>query len=474
MMKQETSNDPGRIGAKAYFSLCFGFIIGVGWIVAAGGWIADAGPFGASIAFLAGGLLLLPVGLCYAELGAQYPVNGGALYYAYRAFGKNAAFFMGYILLVSFISALIYFTLSVAWIVEVILPEIKGDALYTIRGANITLGGMMTAILATIALGVLTYLGATASARVQELVVALLILIVLGLSISAFIHGNPENLSPGFVSGGNSPLLGVGAVLIITPFFLSGFEAIAQSFGEKENAVTARTIATIITISIVGAAMFYIVIILAAAYIAPREELISADLPIEAAFRIGLDSPSTAKLVLIAGLLGLLTSWNACLFATARIFSVMGRAGLIWSIFAPQKGRFVSWPAVVVPSVLGLLGVVVGREMLTPILNASSLSIGMIFFAVCACRIALRAKISEEHRIARGFWGAFFPYLAAFTTFALALYIVYEPLSASEGSIPVEWIIFAVIVVLIALGWVKFRMHLNTTTDTDFEVKIKS
>ena len=65
------------IGASQFFTLAFGSIIGVGWVVALSAWLNQAGPVGAVIGFVGGGLLIMLVGLCYVEISTMFPVSGG-------------------------------------------------------------------------------------------------------------------------------------------------------------------------------------------------------------------------------------------------------------------------------------------------------------------------------------------------------------------------------------------------------------
>ena len=64
------------IGKGQFFTLAFGTIIGVGWIIYLGYWLAPAGPLGAAIGFGAGTLLIALIGLCYAEMASMFPVSG--------------------------------------------------------------------------------------------------------------------------------------------------------------------------------------------------------------------------------------------------------------------------------------------------------------------------------------------------------------------------------------------------------------
>lgn len=74
------------IGRAGFFALAFGSMIGVGWVTALGTWLEQAGPMGAILGFLAGGLLMVCIGLCHADLCAMLPLAGGEVAYAYMAF----------------------------------------------------------------------------------------------------------------------------------------------------------------------------------------------------------------------------------------------------------------------------------------------------------------------------------------------------------------------------------------------------
>jgi len=80
---------------KNYVGLGVGSIIGVGWVVVAGDWLVRGGPLGAILGFIIGGLLLIFVGLCYAELTPAIPVAGGEVAFSFKAFGVGPSFLTG-------------------------------------------------------------------------------------------------------------------------------------------------------------------------------------------------------------------------------------------------------------------------------------------------------------------------------------------------------------------------------------------
>lgn len=460
------------IGLRHYFSLALGVIVGVGWIAVLGSWLTDAGPVGAIIAFVVGGLLLLPVGLCYAELGGRYPVNGGVVFYVYKAFGRNAAFFMGWVCLVSFLTALMFFTLTMAWLFEVIAPGLRGPILYSIRGANVTSGGVATAVAATALLAYVNAKGGLSSARFQEAVLVLLFVIAAVFVATGIVNGDPSNLRPYFEVDRGSILPGIGAVLVTTPWFLSGFEAIAQGFGEKKKSISVHGIGAVIVCSIMGAVVFYAFIIIGAGLVAPRDVIVSAELPVEAAFRIGLDSTLLAKAVLIAGMLGLLTSWNGLLFACIRIFSTMGEAGFIWKRFASKKHFPAPLLSVLVSSAIGLIGVFLGKHFLEPLINAGALTVGVIFLCVALALLRLRAGFSSTDRVFAGIAGRLLPIIASIVAFIFTVYILYEPYAAAGFVVPVEWHVLGICTVVGVLFWFSSRNTAAKHTAEELESKL--
>ena len=104
------------IGRFGFFSLAFGSMIGVGWITGLEGLFFDAGPVGTSIAFVAGGLLMIVIGMCYAEAMKLLPVTGGEVAYAYKAFGTSKAFLVGWCLAIGYLSVSASEAVSVGWL----------------------------------------------------------------------------------------------------------------------------------------------------------------------------------------------------------------------------------------------------------------------------------------------------------------------------------------------------------------------
>src|SRR2546425_12721644 len=85
-----------------YFTLAFGTMIGVGWLVLMDDWLARGGPLGAMLGFLLGGLVLLPVGYVYCQGGQRPPDAAGGGAYTAQVFPPAVSFLTGRAMVVAF------------------------------------------------------------------------------------------------------------------------------------------------------------------------------------------------------------------------------------------------------------------------------------------------------------------------------------------------------------------------------------
>ena len=67
-----------------YFTLAFGSIVGVGWMVVLEDWYRRGGPVGAMLGFLLGGIALGPVAYVYGQLAERMPESGSEVAYTAR------------------------------------------------------------------------------------------------------------------------------------------------------------------------------------------------------------------------------------------------------------------------------------------------------------------------------------------------------------------------------------------------------
>ena len=90
--------------------------------------------------FAAGGLVMMVIGYCYADLVGRIPEAGSEFIYAYRVFGPAVGFIVGWFLLLYLVGVTVYEALALPWVLEVLIPPLKGADLYASFGSPITTG----------------------------------------------------------------------------------------------------------------------------------------------------------------------------------------------------------------------------------------------------------------------------------------------------------------------------------------------
>ncbi len=433
--------------------LAFGTIIGVGWVTVMGSWLGQAGSLGAIFGFLGGGLLMLVIAVCYAEVAVMFPVSGGEVAYVYEMYGTRLAFAAGWALSFNYIVTTAFEAISVGWVASALFPGIGGPVLYSVLGQDIDLGSLLLGFGIMAAISWLNFQGARAAIRFQDLM-TLILLLASGIFIFAGLSfGDYHNLQPFFVTAdSNWRLAGVLGVMASTPFWFAGFDTIPQAMGEVAESARLRLIPVIIVLSILLSLVFYCLVILAAAVSMPREELLATELPVAGALESALNSPILGKIVLFAGLCGLITTWNAVFFASTRLLYALGRGRMIPPIFGQvHSERGSPGVAILFVGAVGGLVSLLGRNAIVPILSAAAVNFTFVFLLVSVGLILLRRNRPDFDRPFRA--PGVLPYLAVGSSLLVLCLAIYEPFKSYTGILPTAWILILIWAGLGGIFW---------------------
>lgn len=443
------------LGPAQFFSFSFGVIVGVGWIVLLGEWLRAGGPGGATIAFGLGGAMMALIGLCYAETCAMFPVSGGEMAFAYRGFGTGAGFLIGWTLLLAYIGAVSYVGLSMAWILDILIPGIKGPPLYEFRGEAIHLGSLIVALATCLTFLVLNYRGVRSSGRFQDAFTYGKVAISVVFLGAGLLAGHPANLRPLFqTDGGRTPLGSIMAVLAVVPWFFAGFQTVPQVMEERSAGTSLRLVGRITVFAILAAAVYYCLAILAAGMAMPWRDLISKELPAAAAFREAFGSEILARLVLLAGLCGVATVGNGTYIAATRILFAMSRGALLGPGFAHTNARTGAPDrAVLTVGAISLLGVFLGRKGIGPIVAVGATCLALGYVVTCATMLRLRLTSPQLQRPYRAPVGILTGLVATAGATGLLVTSLYQPLASAAGHLPLEWVTLAIWMLLGAGLW---------------------
>src|SRR6202043_762318 len=91
-----------KLRVTDYFTLAFGTMVGVGWLVLMDDWLRRGGPLGAPLGFALGGLLPLPLGYVYGQWVLRLPDAASEAAYTAQVFPPIVSFFTGWIMLLAY------------------------------------------------------------------------------------------------------------------------------------------------------------------------------------------------------------------------------------------------------------------------------------------------------------------------------------------------------------------------------------
>ncbi|MDN6357922.1 APC family permease [Yaniella sp.] len=304
-------------------ALGFGAMIGFGWVVLTKGWLLEAGPGGASLAFLAGGVIMAFVGLVYAELTSAMPKAGGAHNFILRARGPRGAFIGSWGFIGGYVTIIAFEAVAVPNTVEYIWPNINHIPLWTIAGFEVNLTWALIGVVTAAVLTWINIRGTKIAGMVQTFVVLFLLLVGIMLITGAFTGGEARNLEPMFTPG----VGGFFAVMIAVPFLFVGFDVIPQS-AEEAN-VPPRQVGRLVVISVIMATVWYVGVIFTSALGLSAEQLEGSHLATADAVFNMFNSQAAANILIAGGLAGILTTWNSLLIGASRMIYALSRTGML-------------------------------------------------------------------------------------------------------------------------------------------------
>ena len=122
-----------------YFTLGWGTMVGVGWLVVMDDWLLRGGPLGGVLGFAIGGTLLLPIGYVYGQLVTAMPDAAGEVAYTARVFPRSVSFATGWMMILAYFIVCPWEAVAVGKIAGYIFPGAGFDGAYRIAGRPVYL-----------------------------------------------------------------------------------------------------------------------------------------------------------------------------------------------------------------------------------------------------------------------------------------------------------------------------------------------
>ena len=223
------------------------------------------------------------------------------------------------------------------------------------------------------------------------------------LIIASVINGTVDNLD-GQMFAGSSAGLNVKAIIgvaALSPFYFIGFDVIPQA--AEEINVPAKKIGSILILSVVLAVVFYALVIVAVGLVMGPQAIVDSEqatgLVTADAMAAAFNTKIMAKVIIVGGMCGIVTSWNSFLLGGSRAMYSMAESYMIPKFFAklhPKHKTPIN--ALILIGSLTMLAPFAGRKMLVWISDAGNFGCCVAYCMVALSFIILRKKAPDMPR----------------------------------------------------------------------------
>ena len=370
-----------------YFTLGWGTMVGVGWLVIMDDWLGRGGSLGALLGFVIGGLLLLPIGGVYGKLVSAMPDAAGEVAYTSAVFPPALSFATGWMMTLAYFIVCPWEAVAVGRIAAYIFPALDSVELYRIGGQPVYLHRLLIGLGLSALLTVLNYRGVRLSATFQNWTsfgTLALFLLFVGLGVS---RGSTANFPPLFT---HAPLVSILLIIQIVPYFMVGFESVGKAAEEASPDFRARDFYRAIWMAIFVGIAFYACVVAAVGLVAPWRQFAGEKFLTAVVFQRAVGSRWIVNVILAAALLSLFKCFNGNFVAASRLVFALGRRGMIAGRLGTVHPEYQTPSmAVLCIGIATGLCMLLGDAILVPVTEVGSVACAIGWSAACAACLAL-------------------------------------------------------------------------------------
>ena len=380
-----------------YFTLAFGTMVGVGWLIVMGDWLTRGGPLGAMLGFLLGGICLLPVAYVYSKFVRAIPDAGAEIAYATAVFPRSVGFVAGWLMTLAYLIVCPWEAVAIATIVKYLVPGVASFEIYSVGGRPVFLPALVLGLITTALIIFLNYRGIRVSSRFQNYTTFALLVSFGIFTLLGTTRVDTQNFQPLFSSA--SSVVSIILVLQIVPYFLTGFESVPKCVEEADVNLDPRGLSKAIFLALGVGVLFYVLIIFVVSGLVPWKTIATESYGTAIAFERAFQSDFIVRFILIAALFSLLKVFNANFISASRLIFALGRGNWIASGLGRVHDRF-STPhiAVLFCGAVTIAGALLGDAILAPITEVGSMCSLLGWLMTCIAYLKWRKDIPGKER----------------------------------------------------------------------------
>jgi len=383
-----------KLRVTDYFTLGWGTMVGVGWLVVMDDWLLRGGPLGGILGFAIGGSLLLPIGYVYGKLVSAISDAAGEVAYTARVFPRAISFATGWMMMLAYFIVCPWEAVAVGRIAAYIFPSLNSMEMYRVDGQPVFLPRLAIGLGLTAILTILNFSGIRLSATFQNwtsfgTIGLFVVFVAAGVS-----RGSAAHFTPLF---SHTPFLSILLVMQIVPYFMTGFESVTKAAEEANPEFRSRSFLTAIWMAIGVGILFYTIVIAAVGYAAPWRALTGEKFMTAVAFERAVGAHWVVSAILAAALLSLFKCFNGNFVASSRLLFAMSRGGLLDArLSAVHPRNQTPSVAVLAVGVSTAVFMFLGDAILVPITEVGSVASASGWLAACAAYFAMGPAAGER------------------------------------------------------------------------------
>ncbi|WP_125590704.1 amino acid permease [Companilactobacillus jidongensis] len=438
--------------------------MGVGAIVGAGIFITPgiiaanyAGP-GTMFAYILSAAVCALAALCYSEFASTIPVAGSAYAYVYTVFGELVAWIIGWALVSEYLFAVS--SVAVSWSAYfqsllsgfgINLPDFLSVSMGTpgkSGGINI-IAGMITLII-----GFILAKGIKESTKLNTILVATKVIVILLFIAVAIFYIKPANYNPLLPFGFKGVLAGSAVAF----YAYIGFDAVSTASEEVKN--PQRDMPIGIVSSLMIASVLYAAVAAVLVGVVHYTKLNVAD-PVAYALQL-MNQNWVAGIVSFGAVAGMTTVLLVMSYGGTRLIFAISRDGLLPKFLSKINKEthvpvFNTYTFAILASLVSMF---IPLEKIAELVN-----IGTLFaFSTVSIGVVFLRKLDNYDELPAGFKVPLYPYIPILS-FAMCVVLMTQ-LQAVTWMVFAAWFSFGLIIYF-TYGYRHSHLHQNAKNDDD-------
>lgn len=333
-----------KLGLGAALAIAVGTTVGSGIFSSVGAVAGAAGsPFMTILAFIIGGIIIIPQMMVYAELSTAYPVDGADYIYLKNAGSRPLAFLSGW---------------ATFWANDPVSISIMALAISNYLRYLVPISDLAGRLVATVAVLIFMYMhlrSVHVGGNFQTIITAAKIIpfaLVIGVGLF-FLKGDYLAAAP--IMGAPVGLAALLAGISATSWSYTGTSAVTYLTGEIKNPGKTMPRALIGGILIVLA--LYTLLALVISGLMPFDQLVASTAPIsDAISNLPIFGGIAGVFVAITGIIVILGSLSSCIMYQPRLEYAMAKDGLFFKIFGHVNEKYETPDySIIIQCVLGII-----------------------------------------------------------------------------------------------------------------------